>query len=258
MSTTIKPGRFVWFEYISSDENKAQAFYGELFHWKTKPLPLPQGSYTMIALGDETMGGYVKTPPGAPAHAHWLPHLQVQNAQETATKIKSLGGKVAKEPFKVGDVGTMAVVTDPLGAAFALWQPNNPPPGSGDYSGKDGGWVWNELYSDDPDRSIAFYRAIGGFEHERMQGGRDAGPDRYDILNSDGKGRAGVMKLSGVPAMWMPYIKVANADATVAQAKKLGATIKNGPESIPNVGRIAVISDPLGAVFGILQPAPGM
>lgn len=216
---------------------------------------MPQGSYTMIALGNDTIGGYMKPPQGAPQQAHWLSHLQVANAQEIASKVKALGGKIAKEPFKVGDVGTMAIVVDPLGAAFALWQPNKPE-GTGDYKGTDGSFIWNELYTDDPDRSIEFYKAIGGFEVERMKMSGGPGPNRYDILNSDGKGRAGIMKLAGVPPMWMPYVKVANTDATVDRAKKLGATFMNPAETIPNVGRLAVMSDPQGAPLGILQPSP--
>lgn len=254
---TIPTGRFVWFEYVSNDAKKAQAFFGELFHWKTKTTPMPQGAYTMIVLGNDTIGGYLPPPPGAPPHAHWLPHLQVANAQEIANKVKALGGKIAKEPFKVSDFGTMAVVLDPLGGEFALWQPAKPQDVGGDYKGVDGSWIWNELTTEDPDKSVAFYKAIGGFEVETMKNeGAGPGPDRYEILKSDGKGRGGIMKLQGVPQMWMPYVKVADTDATVDKAKRLGATSKMPAETIPNVGRLAVLIDPLGAPLGILKPSP--
>src|SRR5258706_1968308 len=110
---TIPTGRFVWFEYVSKEDKKAQAFFGELFHWKTKAAPMPQGSYTMIALGNDTIGGYAQPPEGAPQQAHWRSHLQVANAQETANKVKALGGKIAKAAVKVDDAGTMALVVDP-------------------------------------------------------------------------------------------------------------------------------------------------
>jgi len=254
---TILTGKFVWFEYVSKDDKKAQAFFGELFQWKTKEVPMPQGSYRMIALGNDTIGGYLQSLPGVPQHAHWLAHLQVANAQDTANQVKALGGKVAKEPFKVDEVGTMAIVTDPLGAVFSLWQPAKPEAESGDYKGVDGSWIWNELYTEDPDKSVAFYKAIGGFEVETMKmDSAGPGPDRYDILKSDGKGRAGIMKMPGAPQMWMPYVKVANTDATVAKAKELGATLQMPAETVPNVGRLAVLIDPLGAPLGILQPSP--
>ena len=253
---TIPTGRFVWFEYVSNEDTKAQGFFGELFGWKTKATPMPQGTYTMIALGDSSIGGYVKPPPEASGHAHWLAHLQVTSARDTANKVTSLGGKVTKQPFKLGEAGTMAVVTDPLGGGFALWQPAKPEDAGGDYKGTDGSWIWNELYTLDPDRSVAFYKAIGGFEVETMKTDSGPGPSRYEILKADGKGQAGVMKMPGVPQMWMPYVKVADADATVARAKKLGATFRMEAETIPNVGRLAVLLDPQGAPLGILKPSP--
>jgi len=139
---------------------------------------------------------------------------------------------------------------------LALWQPTKVE-GTGDYKGIDGSWVWNELYTDDPDKAVTFYKAIGGFEVETMKmGGDGKGPDRYEIIKSDGKGRGGIMKMPGVPTSWMPYVKVANTDAIVEKAKRLGATFKMPAETIPNVGRLAVLIDPLGAPLGILQPAP--
>jgi predicted enzyme related to lactoylglutathione lyase len=251
--TTIPTGRFVWFDYVSNEANKAQAFFGALFDWKTKDAPMPDGrTYAMIATGDAGIGGYTQPPP---ANTHWLSYLQVKDARAAAATVASLGGTVVKPPFALGDFATMALVADPLGAAFALWQPNQVQD-SGDYKGSDGAWIWNELYSDDPDRSVAFYKAIGGFEVETMK--MDAagpGPGRYEILKSDGKGRAGIMTLPGVPPHWMPYVKVANTDATVAKAKQLGAEVKN-VETVPGVGRLAVFIDPLGAPLGILQPEP--
>jgi predicted enzyme related to lactoylglutathione lyase len=256
---TIPTGRFVWFDYVSKDEKKAQAFFGDLFHWKTRDVPTQKGSYTTIMLGDKMLGGYMQPVPDAPQHPHWLPHLQVTSAQDIANKVKSLGGKIVTQPAKLGEFGTMAIVTDPLGAVFSLWQPVKPEQAGGDYLGLDGAWVWNELYTEDPDASLTFYKTIGGFESETQKmGGGGPGPDRYEILKSDDKGRAGVMKMPGIPTMWMPYVKVANADATVERAKKLGGTIRMPGETIPNVGRLAVILDPLGAPLGILQPAPGM
>src|SRR5262245_14161654 len=193
---TTSTGRFVWFEYVSKEAAKAQGFFGELFNWGTQYVPMPEGAYTMISLGKDTIGGYLPTPTGAPAHAHWLTHLQVADAQETANKVKSLGGKIAMEPFKVGDFGTMAVVRDPLGGAFALWQPAKAE-GTGDFKGTNGSWCWNELYTDDPEKSLAFYKAIGGFTVESMQMPNGA----YHVLSSDGKPRAGIMKspMPGIP-----------------------------------------------------------
>jgi uncharacterized protein len=246
---TIATGSFVWFEYAAKETSKAQGFFGELFGWGIQKVPMPQGEYTMIAAGDRTIGGYL--PDGAP-QARWLTHLRVQDARAVAGKIASLGGKVLEQAVKIGDFGTMAIVTDPHGASFALWQPAKleelPQPTTGTF-------VWNELFSADPAASVAFYTAIGGFEEEKME---MPGMGTYHLLKSGGVPRAGIMKqmMPGQPHAWLPYVQVANADASADKAKRLGATLIVPPTDIPNVGRFSIFADPQGAALGILQPAP--
>jgi len=250
---TITTGKFVWFEYAGGDARKAQGFYGELFHWKTQPMPTPDGgNYTMIALGTQTIGGYAPLIPGETTTPHWRSHLQVQDAASTAQKVKSLGGKVIKEPQKMGDLGTMGLVTDPQGALFALWQPGKPE-GTGDYKGIEGAWVWNELMCDDDEKAVAFYKQIAGFTEDRMDMGEHG---TYHLLKIGDKGSGGVMKkmMPQAPTHWLPYVQVASTDQSVERAKKLGADIKVPATDIPNVGRFAVFVDPQGAGLGILQP----
>lgn len=248
-------GKFVWFDYIAPDTKKAQAFFGEVFNWKAQEVPMPGGSYTMIALGDQTIGGYTTTPQGAPPIGHWLPYLGTTDAARSAAQIKSLGGTVHKDPFKVADVGTMAIVGDSGGGVFALWQPTKPE-GSGDYKDLPGAFCWNELAAHDPIKTVAFYTQLG-FTEEKM----DMGPHgTYHVLNADGKGRAGVMKhpMPEAPQAWTPYVQVKDVDATIAKATKLGAKVAVPPGDVPGVGRIAVFVDPQGGYTGILAPAPEM
>ncbi|HET7501210.1 MAG TPA: VOC family protein [Kofleriaceae bacterium] len=247
---TIPTGRFVWFEYVTRDASKAQGFFGELFGWSTKSVPMPDGAYTMIAAPDgKTIGGYSAPPPGAPP-ASWLPFLQVQSAAEIAARARTLGGKVMKEPFKVGDFATMAVVLDPAGAALALWQPNKPEEPAAPAVGH---FCWNELPSKDPAASVAFYTQLGGFSSSKME---MAGMGTYHVLEAGGKGQAGILQhpMPSAPQAWVPYVQVASADRTVERAKKLGTTVIVAPTDIPNVGRFAVLADPQGVPLGILQP----
>lgn len=248
---TIPTGRFVWFEYVSNDADKAQGFFGELFGWSTKSVPMPGGAYAMIATPDgKTIGGYAAIPDGAPPKASWLPFLQVTSAAETAGKVKGLGGTVMKEPFKVGDFATMAVVLDPHGAAIALWQPVKAEDAAKPEAGH---FAWQELPSKDPAASVQFYSQIGGFTSSQMEM-----PEMgtYHVLESDGQGRAGIMKqpMPDAPHAWVPYVQVANADQTAQRANRLGATIFVPPTQIPNVGRFAIFADPQGVALGILQP----
>jgi predicted enzyme related to lactoylglutathione lyase len=243
-------GRFVWFEYVSKDAPKAQGFFGELFGWSTKNVPMPDGAYTMIAAPDgTTIGGYFASPDGG-SKASWLPYLLVPSAADIAAKVKSLGGSIMKDAFKVGDFATMAVVIDPLGAPLALWQPTKPEDAAKPSAGH---FVWNELPSKDPEASVSFYSKIGGFTSSKMDMG---GMGTYHVLESDGQSRAGIMaqQMPGAPHAWLPYVQVGNADQTADKAKKLGATIVVPPTQIPNVGRFAIFVDAQGAATGILQP----
>jgi uncharacterized protein len=244
------PGRFVWFEYVSKDAPKAQGFFGELFGWSTKSVPMPDGAYTMIAAPDgTTIGGYSPATDAKPG-ASWLPYLLVPSAADGTAKVKSLGGSILKEPFKVGDFATMSVVLDPLGAPLALWQPTKPEDAAKPAAGH---FVWNELASTSPEASVKFYAQLGGFTSSKMDMG-DMGA--YHLLESGGQSRAGIMaqQMPQQPQAWLPYVQVASADQTADKAKRLGATIVVPPTDIPNVGRFAIFVDGQGASTGILQP----
>lgn len=243
--------KFVWFEYVSKEQGVASRFFGELFGWTTQEVPVggDWGNYQMIASGERTIGGYSPPPPGAPAQAHWLAHLGVANARETGAAIEKHGGKVLKQPMKVGDFGTLAIVSDPQGATFALWQPAKtdelPAPTTNTF-------CWNELASSDPAASVAFYTAIGGFTEKRVQ--MEQG--EYHVLEAGGQPRAGIMAkmMPQQPHAWLAYVQVASADKTADKAAKLGATVLVPPTDIPNVGRFAIFADPQGAPLGVLQP----
>lgn len=252
MTTKIPTGRFVWFDYVGTDQAKATGFYGELFGWKTQTIPLPGGAgYTMFTVNDQTIGGFTPTPKGAPETGHWLAFLQVADAKAAADQATQLGGKVLKAPEKMGEFGTKAIVADSLGGPFALWQPGKAE-ASADYRGQVGTWCWNELYTQDTAKSIAFYAGLAGFTEQTM----DMPTGKYHVLSFDGKERAGVMTAPmPMPQAWLPYVQVANADHTVEKAKKLGAKVHVPAEDVPGVGRVAVLEDTQGGWLGVMQPS---
>ena len=215
---TFPSDRFCWFEYVSKDSAKAQGFFGELFNWTTKTVPIGTGTYTLIALGDQTIGAYLPTPDGAPTHAHWLSHLQVESAEATLAKVKAAGGRQLKAPSKMGDVGTWAVVADSVGATFALWQPAKAE--AAEYRGVAGAFCWNELYTDDPAKAVSFYEAIGGLKDAPM----DMGPmGTYHVLKSHGKDRAGIMK-SPMPASRRTGCRTSRSRAPTRPSRRPGSS----------------------------------
>jgi predicted enzyme related to lactoylglutathione lyase len=245
----------VWYELVSTDAKKAQGFYGEVFGWKVEHFPMGDSSYEMILAGDtlDTMIGGYAAPKSGSQPSHWISYVSVEDVDATAKAATANGGKVVEAPSEIG-VGRTARIADPQGAELCLLKnktgdppdaPQTPP----------GRFLWNELHTSDPTQALAFYEKVLGFSHRSV----DMGPgDTYHILSKGGVERGGVTSHlpSGVPPHWLPYVAVDDTDATIARARKLGATIPMSPEDIPGIGRFGVLKDPTGAVLAILKPLP--
>lgn len=243
-------GKFIWFKHMSQDIDRARTFYDALFGWRSEPVAMGGAEpYPMIHNGEHDIGGYRKGPTGAPAH--WVSYLSVADVNASFQAVTAAGGKPLMPPTDFGPVGRGAAVADPTGASFALWKsaqgdrPDVAETALGD-------WYWNELWTTDEKKALSFYESTFGFASEGM----DMGPmGTYYILKKDGKPRAGLMKSTEPQAgsMWLPYVRVADCDASVAKAKSLGAQITVPPTDIPNIGRFSVLLDPLGAALAVMR-----
>jgi uncharacterized protein len=112
---------FVHVELMTTDVAKAKSFYGKLFNWKLKDMPMAEGTYTMIEVGEGTGGGLMKHPmPGAPSS--WLAYVNVDDVKASTSKAKSLGATVYKDVTEVPGMGWFSVIADPTGAALGIWQ----------------------------------------------------------------------------------------------------------------------------------------
>jgi predicted enzyme related to lactoylglutathione lyase len=250
------PGKFVWYELVSKDAKKAQAFYGEVFGWKVVPFPMGNRTYEMIYAGDtpDTMIGGYALPKDDRQPSHWISCVSVADVDAAAKAATANGGKVVEAPFDVPGVGRRALIADPQGAELYVFKnttgdPADAPPAP------PGRFFWNELHTTDTTKALAFYAKVVGFGHQSM----DMGPaGTYHILSQGGVDRGGVTShlQSGVSPHWLPYVAVVDPDATMARAKKLGATIPMDPEDIPGVGRFGVLQDPTGATLAIMKPNP--
>jgi predicted enzyme related to lactoylglutathione lyase len=244
------PGKFVWFEHLSSDPKKAQAFYGEVLGWKVESFPMGDFTYDMIATKTGTVGGYAQ-PKDARTAAHWISYASVTDIDATLKAITAAGGKVVEAAYDVPTIGRMARVADPLGAELSLFQSvDGDEP---DQPASHGRFDWNELSTTDPDKALAFYTKVLGYSHKAM----DMGPiGTYLVLEKGGVPRAGILKAPpGVPTGWLPYVTVDDCDAAAARAARHGGQVMAAPADIPGVGRFAVITDVAGAGLGVIKPA---
>jgi predicted enzyme related to lactoylglutathione lyase len=247
------PGKFVWFEHVSKDAKKAQAFYAEVLGWKVEAFPMGGATYEMINAGGTSVGGYaLRNTEGRPSH--WIAYVSVENVDATAKAATANGGKIIDAPLDMPTIGRMARIADPQGGEICLFKSAN-----GDQpdvtEAPPGRFFWNELHTGDAAKALQFYEKVLGFSRKAME----MSPTyTYYILSKGGVDRGGVSGHlpPGSAAQWLPYVSVADVDKTAARATKLGGTIVTGPDDIPNVGRFAVLKDPTGATIAVMKPNP--
>jgi predicted enzyme related to lactoylglutathione lyase len=254
-SPEFKPGTFCWVELATSDSAAAKNFYTQLFGWQFVDHPMgPDGVYTMLQLEGKDVAALYELMPDMKAQGippHWLSYVSVTSADETAEKAKAAGATLMKEPFDVYDVGRMAVVQDPTGAVFALWQAKEHK-GAGLYNGPNS-LCWNELGTTDTEKAGEFYSNVFGWTRE----GFSESPVEYTMFNNGDRGAGGMYKITPdmgpIPPHWMVYFAVDDCDAKAQKITELGGSVMKPPDDIPNVGRFAIVTDPQGAHFAIIK-----
>jgi uncharacterized protein len=244
------PGKFVWFELVTGEATKAEAFYGEVLGWTARPFPMGADTYRMIYAGDDMIGGYAAPADGRASH--WIAYISIEDVDACAAAAAASGGAVVEPPSDIPGVGRRARIRDPQGAELCLLasasgdRPDAPAPA--------GHFFWNELHTTDPAKALSFYQEVIGFSHSAIGSGADA----YHVLSLGGVRRGGVTGHlpGGAAPHWLPYVAVDDPDAVIARARAMGAAIQVGPEDIPGIGRFGVLEDPTGAVLAIMRPLP--
>jgi len=230
--TSYAQGTPNWVDLQTTDQPAAKQFYAGLFGWTYDDQPMGEGAvYSMAKLGDKDVAAIAPQSPelkAAGAPPMWNTYIAVDSADEAAARVEAAGGQVAMPPFDVMDAGRMAFVLDPSGAAVALWQANQHIGST--LVNEPGTVTWNELITTDP-AAIKFYEQVLGVTTSTV----DMGPGEYTLFHVN--------------------FAVEDADATAAKATELGGSVMVAPFDTP-VGRIAILTDPQGAVFSVLKPAP--
>jgi uncharacterized protein len=252
--TSYANGTPCWTDVTSTDLPRAVEFYRGLFGWDADVAPQPEaGGYTMFSLqGKSVAAGSPPQQEGIPSH--WTTYLASDAVDATAARIREAGGTVLADPFDVFDAGRMTVAQDPTGATFGVWQ-------AGEHIGaqlanEPGTLNWNQCQTPDPARAAEFYAAALGYGVDEVDVGTE---EPFRVLQVDGKPVAGVREpipqMGGEP-QWSVVFSVADTDETVAKARELGGEVLIEPADLPQIGRIAVLRDPVGAMFQVIQPPP--
>ena len=227
-----EPGTFCWVDLATTDPTGATDFYGELFGWQAENIPGGDGgAYTMLHLdGDEVCALYEmevgRREQGIPSH--WSSYVSVESVEETASRTRELGGTVHTEPREVPDMGRMAVITDPAGATFALWEP-------GSWTGASlvndpGCFAWNDLQTPDANEAADFYTNLFGWETLPME---EDGKLAYVVLQNAGLSNGGIMptdeRHGDASPYWLVYFTVPSCDETAARTRELGGEVLADP-----------------------------
>ncbi|MET1232029.1 MAG: VOC family protein [Candidatus Limnocylindrales bacterium] len=251
-ATTAIKNKPAWVELSTSDPEAARTFYARLFGWRIEVSDDPQyGGYALAKIGDQDAAGIGRIQsPEAPTA--WSIYIGSDDVDALATKIQAAGGRVIAAPFDVGDQGRMAVFQDPCGAFISGWQATAM---RGFSTDGPNAFSWAELNARGVEKAIPFYETVFGWSHRTTEMGGDAPP--YTEFQVDGESIAGAMEMNPmvpaqVPSYWMAYFEVGDVDAAFRRALDAGAREMVPPGDFPG-GRFAIVSDPQGAAFGLLQ-----
>jgi len=244
---------------VHADAPAAAAFYAELFGWETEDL-MPAGfaaHYIVCTLRGRRVAAVVSPDGGPPPEkALWTTLVWVDDVEASVRAATGAGGTLIGEPWESPAEGDQAVIADPSGAVFCLWQPGANR--GAQLVNEPGAWAMSMLHAPDPEAAAAFYAAVFGWETEAFGpatmwrlpgffGGEPSQPVPRDVV--------AVMVSDGAEPHWSIDFWIADADAAAEKARELGGAVLVEPHDAPPFRR-AVLASPDGASFSVSQLRP--
>jgi uncharacterized protein len=246
LTTNHPNGRPCWVDLGVPDLRRAIEFYTALFGWEIQEGPPEAGGYSMCLVDGAPVAAVSPAMEQDATTYWWNVYFAADDLEATAKLVTDNGGELTMPPMDVMGQGWMAMVEDPSGAPFGLWQGQAHT--GAQIVGEPGTLCWSELSTPDSARSRAFYSAIlerpvedmgvPGFDYATVKVGEE------DV--------AGIWGVPGEESRWTAYFAVDDADAAVARATAAGGTVVREPEDSP-YGRFAIVADPFGASFAVLK-----
>jgi uncharacterized protein len=255
---TTGPSNFVWYELHTSDAAKAEAFYRGVLGWGAHDAGVPDGRYTLVTVGEIPIGGILQksadsftggTKPG------WMGYIGVNDVDEFSNRVQQAGGSVHRTAEDIPGIGRFAVVADPQGAIFVLFQPHDVrQEPERPKAGSPGSAAWHDLVAIDWQTDFAFYAELFGWSKSEAM---DMGPNGVYQIFAVGSQPIGGMMNRMDPAQapgWLFYFNVDEIKAAVARVNQHGGRVIHGPSEVPGGQQIAHCLDPQGGIFGMVAP----
>lgn len=248
-------GVFSWVDLITTEQDGAKEFYSTLFNWDFEDLPVDnQFTYSMAFKNGRKVAAIFllseeKRTQNIPPH--WQSYINVKGLEEIVGKWQKHGGVVLSPPCEVMEAGRMAVVKDPTDSSLCLWQAK-------DHIGAEvvneiNTFCWSELQTRNRTQAIEFYQAI--FDWNIII---EEQPPYYGMSQVKGNYNCGFFDLSqanlpsDIPNHWAVYFNVENLDASLELINRNGGKSLT-PKMKTDVGFLATISDPQGAVLTLIE-----
>ncbi len=245
-----------WTDVAVPDMDAGASFYSAVFGWETidgdggETMP-----YRMFAVDGDLVAGMGPLSPEQAAAGQppvWSSYIIVDDTDAVYARALELGATPLMEPTQIMDSGKMCFILDPAGAAIGFWQAGTH--GGADIFNLPNTQTWNDLGCRDTETAKNFYTELLGWQAGAMDMGD--GNTYWTLTNRD-RMNGGIWDMSsslpeGAHAHWLTWFRVSDCVSTAARIVELGGTIQREP-SETGVGVSAVVSDPFGAVFGIIE-----
>jgi len=247
-------GKIVWADLVTPNLAGAEAFYTGLFGWSMRAIHIGNTDYAVASADGRPIAGLVQKTlaPGEHKQPDWLTFIAVRDADAAVRAAAADGAKILSKPATYGGRGRQAVLAGPDGAVFAVLASNSGDPG--DFLAEPGEWIWSALLTQDPDGAAKFYKAVFGYDVFDLPS--DDGLEHV-VLSSQDYARAGINSLPldthHRHAHWLNFIRVKDTPEAAAKAEALGGKILVEPRVDRHGGRIALLADPYGAPFGVME-----
>ena len=248
-------GVFNWVDLATSDAKAAQTFYGGLFGWQFKEMPVPdRPPYTMAFHQGRAVTAICSLSDNMPTSSQppqWQSYINVNNIEQCVEAWIQAGGKILMPPFPVMEYGDMAVVQDPTDAVVNLWQAKSHH-GAGIIN-EPNTYCWSELQTRGADKAVAFYQSVFDWETEV-----DEKPPNYVICKVNGNRHCGIFDMDKaqlppeIPVNWSVYFNVENLADSMEKVKALGGKVLMEPIEV-DPGPFTTILDPQGATLTLIQ-----
>jgi uncharacterized protein len=246
------PGRFVWYELMTTDMAAARTFYASVVGWGSQDASTSDLAYAFFTAGSSSVGGLMDLPADARkmgATPRWMGYVGVNDVDVTCDRIKRLGGAVYVPPTN-SNIGRISVVADPQAATLAVVKGLKSGQQQPADLGKLGRVGWHELLASDRERALAFYGELFGWQKTDAEIGPTS---TYQAFSAGGQTIGGIVSKLPIEPMpfWLYYFNIDDIDAAVDRVKAAGGEISTAPLELPSGSWIARCRDPQGAAFAL-------